>query len=172
MKRIEHFAEVHAGAQFNDFYFRHDGTSPQNLCCLHRTLQTTAPVSFQILYDSLLTDNDDPGLYHCTVDWLIEWCDESALIVSINKREEIIFGLPPVCQLPLATIHYVEIKQVSSSKELGVLIDAALSWAPDIELICEKIQKQFTDWSIILYIRIYCNMSWLMCCVCLWKVNV
>ena len=57
---------------------------------------------------SLLTD---PTLYQRNVDWIIDWCD-----INTKKTEEIIFGLPPDCQLPSVMSHNEEIKQVSSYK--------------------------------------------------------
>lgn len=66
--------------------------------------------------------SDDPSSYQCDVDWLTEWCDKNALVIHTKKAEEIIFGLPPECQLTSVTMTKEDIKQGSSYEYLGVTV--------------------------------------------------
>lgn len=78
-----------------------------------------------------------------------------------------VLGHPPDQQLASLLIHNEEIKQVSSYKYLGVMIDATLSWTPHLDYICKKIQQRVyflhrlrsfgaSSWIIALFLR-FCD---------------
>lgn len=66
--------------------------------------------------------SDHPSSYQCDVDWLTEWCNKNTPVINAKNTEEIIFGLPPDCQLPSVTMPKEDIKQGSSYGYLGVTV--------------------------------------------------
>lgn len=90
---------------------------------------------------SRITDRDDPERYQCSVDRLVDWCDNT------KKTEEIIFGLAPGFLTPLVTIHGTNIAQVPSYKYLGVMIDTSLAWSHHIDYLCKRVQLLCTPYA-------------------------
>lgn len=60
---------------------------------------------------------------------LVDWCDNSHLIIETKKTEEMIFGLASSFCILAVTIHGTDTGQVPPYKYLGVMIDAFMSWS-------------------------------------------
>lgn len=130
---------------------------------------------------SLLRSSDSPGLHQHGVNKVIEWSDNNALVINTKKTEEIVFGSPSDSYKSPIVIQNEKIKQVSSYKYLGVMIDHLLSWKDHIESVCKKTKQRiyflrrlrsfgasgqilllfFT--SVIMSVLQYCNTTWYKC---------
>uniref|UniRef100_A0A3Q3GCF5 Uncharacterized protein n=1 Tax=Labrus bergylta TaxID=56723 RepID=A0A3Q3GCF5_9LABR len=72
---------------------------------------------------SLLSNSNNPGLHQHAVNKMVMWSDKHALKIKAKKTEEIVFGSPSDAHKAPILIHDEKIKQVSSYKYLGIMID-------------------------------------------------
>ena len=145
---------------------------------------TCEPNQFLLKYSddstliALMTVSDDPRQYQCSVDRLVDWCDNRHLIINTKKTEEIIFGRAPGGVTTPVTIHGVDIVQVPSYKYLGVMIDNTLSWSHQIDYICKRVQQRIYSLrrlrsfgassqilslfytSVVQTVMLYCSTAW------------
>lgn len=70
--------------------------------------------------------------------FLYRWLyNGSLLLINKKKTKEIIFGLSEYRYQKQGSVH----NTVSSNKDLGVCVDAALSWSAHIDYLCCKVQQ-------------------------------
>ena len=86
-----------------------------------------------------LIENGDEKSYREAVEELVEWCDNHYLVLNVTKTEEMIidFRTKKESLRPL-TIKGEDVRQVSSYKYLGTIIDNQLSWSENIHACLKK----------------------------------
>lgn len=92
---------------------------------------------------------------------VVVWSDNNALENNTKKTEEIAFDSPSDSHNVSFVIHNETIKQVSSYKYFGVMIDHLLFWKDHFEIICKKAKQRiilFFTFEIMSVLQ-YCNTT-------------
>ena len=84
-----------------------------------------------------------PRIQFQEVQSFVEWCDQSNLILNVQKTKEIIFDFRRSSHShePI-TIHGHPIEQVPEYKYLGTIIDKKLNWNPNSQVLAGKANQR------------------------------
>lgn len=82
---------------------------------------------------SLLKKNHDISDHFRGIQRVVKWCNDSHLVLNVNKTEEVVFDPRVIAQV---------IAQVQSNKYPGVFIDNALTWNTLIDSFCCKLTRK------------------------------
>lgn len=113
-----------------------------NDCTTSTKNQYTIKFSDDTVLLALMNNDNDISSYVDSVNKLVQWCDENALVLNVSKTEEVIFDPRSIADRGQIKIHNIPIKQVESYKYLGVWVDHNLSWSFQVDHVCAKVQQR------------------------------